>query len=312
MLYWLMWEREVRDFSYENLDEEKRKHMRERYGKELPLEEIVKPEKQHIVPYSLLAKLYNLEKRGRVSRHQSNNIGNITYISHEFNDIKTGLGSKPINLALEPTDNLEAHFLGTTGNVGHMYERAKKKAMDADVADRDKARRVFEGFCRRRRELIADAFVKWVEELALELTIPERVEPEARVDPSLQDQVRRKDYPDDIEDAVLELVADRTLRFKLLRRKHISKEDLVRRVSSSSDHKGFTIWFLDNRLEVEAAPSSELYKKLEGLMAGKVPRAKQGVNPGNWVLPMRGEESEITVRILIEFGQLLSGVKAGI
>lgn len=154
--------------------------------------------------------------------------------------------------------------------------------------------------------------MKWVEELSPRLTIPVRIEPEARVDPSLQDQIRRKDYPDDIEDAMLELVADRTLRFKLLRRKHISKEDLVRRVSSSSDHKGFTIWFLDNRLEVEAAPSSELYKKLEGLMAGKVPRAKQGVKPGNWVLPMRGEESEITIRILIEFSQLLSGVKAGI
>jgi hypothetical protein len=308
MLYWLLRKREVCDFSYENLDEEKYKHMRKKYEKELPLEDRVKPEKQHIVPYSLLAKLYNLEKRGRVSRHQSNNIGNITYISHEFNDIKTGLANKPIDLVLDPPDNLEGHFLGTTGNVRHMYEKAKKKAMKADVADRDKARRAFEGFCKRRRELIADAFVKWVEELTPELTISERVEPEARVDPSLQDQVRQKDYPDDMEDAVLELVADRSLRFKLLRRKQIAKEDLVRRVSSSSDHKGFIIWFLDDQLEVEPAPSSALYEKLEGLMTGKIPRAKKGVDLGNWVLPARGEESEITVRILVEFAQLLSGV----
>jgi len=191
-----------------------------------------------------------------------------------------------------------------------MYEKAKKKTINAGAANREKAKRAFEGFCKRRRELIAEAFVKWVEELAPKLTIPVpvRVEPEARVDPSLQDQIRRKDYPDEIEDAVIELVADRSLRFKLLRRKQISKEDLVRRVSSSSDHKGFIIWFLDDQLEVEPAPSSALYEKLERLMTEKVPRAKKGGNPGNWVLPGRGEESEITVRILIEFAQVLSGV----
>lgn len=310
MLYWLLRKREVIDFSYENLDEEKCKHMRKQYGKELPLKDSVEPEKQHILPYSLLDKLYNLEKRGRVSKHQANNIGNITYISHDLNDFKTGLGSKPINLALDPPDNLEGHFLGTTGNVGYMYEKAKKKAINAGAANREKAKRAFEGFCKRRRELIAEAFVKWVEDLAPALTIPERIEPEARVEASLQDQVHRRDYPDDIEDAVLELVADRSLRFKLLRRKQISKEDLVRRVSSSSDHKGFIIWFLDDQFEVEPAPSSALYKKLERLMTGKAPQAKKGVNPGNWVLPARGEKSEVTVRILIEFAQLISGVNA--
>jgi len=118
MLYWLLRKRKARDFSYENLDE--KKPMRARHGEEVFLDETVEPQKQHIIPYSLLAKLYNLEKRGRVSRHQSNNIGNITYISHEFNHFETGLGSEPINLVLDSADNLESHFLGTTGNVGHM------------------------------------------------------------------------------------------------------------------------------------------------------------------------------------------------
>ncbi len=129
-------------------------------------------------------------------------------------------------------------------------------------------------------------------------------------DPSVKNLIDHYDFMGDVEDAVLELVADRSLRFKLLRRKQISKEDLVRRVSSSSDRKGFIIWFLDDQLEVEPAPSLALYKKFEGLMTGKVPRAKKGTNPGNWMLPARGEESEITVRILIEFSQLLSGVNA--
>jgi hypothetical protein len=309
LLYWLLRKRGARDFSYENLDEKKR--MRLRPGEEVLLQEAVAPQKQHIIPYSLLAKLYNLEKRGRVSRHPCNNIGNITFISYELNHYETGLGSKPIILRPEPPNNLEAHFLGTTGDIGQMYDKAKKRVINGTAGDPKKAKRTFEDFCKRRRGLIAEALVGWVQELAPELTILERIEPEARVDPSLQDRIRAKDYPDDIEDALLELVGLRSLRFSLLRRKNISKEDLVRKVTTSSDDKGFILWFRDDNLEIQPSSSSELCRKLEGLMTGKILQGKQGVIPANWVLPTRGEAAEITTRILIEFGELLSGVNGG-
>ncbi len=165
---------------------------------------------EHIVPYKWLEKLYNIEKRGRVSRHPVNNIGNITYISHDLNHWKTGLGSETIDLKREPPHNLECHFLGTEGKVGDAYEKVKKEmAKNKDTAARETAKRAFEEFCGRRRKLIAEMFVEWLKELECDLTNLRRVEPEALVNPSREDRVRTLDYQADIEDAVLGLIADR-------------------------------------------------------------------------------------------------------
>ncbi len=293
MLYWLLRKMEARDFSYKNLNEEKQKELKP--GKEVALNEGVEPEKQHIVPYSLLEKLYNIEKRGRVSRHVANNIGNITYISHVFNSYDKGLGSDPIALSLEdPPNNLERHFLGTAGGVGNAYEKAKEMAANADAGAREEARRAFEEFCGRRRELIREAFVKWVEELGPKLRIEERVEPEELVEPSLQDQVRRLDYPVDVEDAVLELVRNKQLQFARTRRK--MDKGLIRKVKSTSDRKGFFIRFLKDQLEVEPATDSALFEALVKVMTAKVGKFER-------VLPARGEELAITSEILIEFGR---------
>jgi hypothetical protein len=174
MLYWLLRRRTPRDFSYENLDRTIRVELVP--GTEATLEASILPEKQHIVPYSLLEKLYNIEQRGRISQHRINNVGNITFISRKLNGL-TGLGSKPIVLKLDPPENLECHFLGTSGGAGEAYIRAVdeigKKAQTAPI----EARRAFEDFCSCRRELIRDGFVNWVEELGL-LTLPEDVERE--------------------------------------------------------------------------------------------------------------------------------------
>jgi hypothetical protein len=301
MLYWLLRKRGARDFSYKNLNE--KKLLWARQGEEDALEESVKPEKQHIVPYSLLEKLFDIEKRGRVSRHPVNNIGNITYISQELNSYEIGLGSEPITLRLEPADNLECHFLA--GKVGDAYENAKEMAKNADAPTREKAQRAFESFCGCRRELIKEAFVKWVEELGPELTIGERVEPAERFDPSLQDRVRRLDYPADIEDAVLELVRSKPLRFAMARGKKVTERELVRRIKSASDRTGFIIRFLPDQLEVETATGSALFERLEKLMAGCISIVEPS---GKWVLPVRGEASANTSRILIEFAQQLSRV----
>lgn len=302
MLYWLLRKEGARDFSYKNLNETKR--LWRQQGQEVALEEGVEPEKQHIVPYSLLKKLYNIEERGRVSRHPSNNIGNITYISHELNDYETGLGSDPIDLKWESPENREHHFLGADGEVRKSYENAKEMAKNAN----DTATQAFEEFCKCRRELIAEAFVKWVEELAPELTISEEVKPALRVDPSLWDRVRRLDCPDDIEDAMLEMITSGQLQLRTWRSKKTSAEKWVGRVSSPPD-KGFIIRVFDDRLEVEPAADSPRYEALQNLMVDKgVSRTKQGVKDGNWVLQAQGENAVITSEILIEFGQQLSGI----
>lgn len=290
MLYWLLRKNGARDFSYKkNLGDDK--PLRAQHEKEL--QEDVKPEKQHIVPYSLLQKLYNIEKRGRVSRHPVNNIGNITYISHELNHYETGLGSNPIKLGEEPSDNREHHFLGD-GEVGKSYDEATGKM----------AKEAFEKFCEHRRDLIAQAFGEWVKRLAPEFTISEEVKPAPRVDPLLWDRVRRLECSDNIENALLEMISSGPLEFKTWRPKKasVAKWNAAARISSPSD-EGFIIRFFDDRLEIEPADGSALYKRFEELMDGKVSPKEQGKKLGNWVLHAQGEN---TSDILIEFGRRLS------
>jgi hypothetical protein len=289
MLYWLLRKRGARDFSYENLIEKNRARLQP--GKEVALEEGVKPEKQHIVPFSLLEKLYNIEKRGRVSRNLVNNIGNITFISHDLNGFEVGLGCEEIDLGLDTDDNLECHFLGTV-EVRKAYKNAIQMATNADAT----AQKAFEDFCNRRRELIKEAFVKWVEELG-PLTIAERVGPEERVAPSFQDRVRRLHYPAEIEDAVLELARE-PLRLTLVRRKTVAERELFCKVKSPSDQKGFIIRFLEDQFEVEPATGSSLYEMLEKLRPAS---SSQDEHVGKWVLPAGQEDSANTSRILKEF-----------
>jgi hypothetical protein len=193
MLYWLLRKRRACDFSYKNLsddtrlrNEQKGLHLEE--GKEKVLEAGVTPEKQHIVPYGWLEKLYEIERRGRVSRHEVNNIGNITFISHDLNSIDKGLSDNAISLGNDPPGNLAHHFLGE--DVGKAYNDAKdlvKELLDkvkdktqVTPEERKKAKKVFEDFCAQRRDLIQKAFAKWVEDLG-PLTIKEEIAPDGRL-----------------------------------------------------------------------------------------------------------------------------------
>jgi hypothetical protein len=195
MLYWLLRKGGADDFSYKNLTPR-------------ALDAHAEPEKQHIVPYSMLAKVYNIEQqRGRTSRHEVNDLGNITYISHELNSFVTGLGSEPIDLESgQLADNLESHFLGN--GVAKAYNDAKELASDlakkieskAQVTpeEREKGKNCFREFCAQRRGLIQKAFAEWVEDLG-PLTITEEITPARRlfVAPS-QDVVRDGSLPPNI------------------------------------------------------------------------------------------------------------------
>jgi hypothetical protein len=326
MLYWLLRKRGARDFSYSNVNERglrlceiQESPLYCQNGKEAELEEKVKPEKQHLLPYSRLGNLYNIEKRGRASRHEVNNIGNITFISQKLNSYDTGLGSYPIKLDLDHPGNLESHFLGAA-KVKPAYDDAVQKASAYDDAlqmprntqatpsgkntaeVREEARKAFERFCEARRKLIEESLVEWVEKLG-SLTIEDRVRPWRLVDPTLQDQVRGLDYPDDIEDAVLDLIGDdEHLRFSHTRRQ-ADKGLVALWVKPASDPRspGFVMRFLENRLEVEPAEGSALYHTLKELMDGRASRDGR-----NWVLPAREEGAASTSTILTEFAKALT------
>lgn len=300
MLYWLLRRNGARDFSYKNLPEGNLLRLEQR--QEI-LNESAEPEKQHIVPYSRLKKLYNIESRGRVSRHSANNIGNITYISQKLNDYKEGLGDRPIDLEIErqeSPDNLERHFLGDK-EVRKSYKTVIDMTKnETDGAIEKTARQAFETFYKRRRKLIAQAFGEWIEELGPALSILEEIKPAPRVAPSLWDRVHRLECSDDIKDAMLEMISSGQLTFKTWRPKKASVEKwaAAARVSSPSD-KGFIVRFFDDRLEIEPTANSALYNKLRDLMEKyDVSPKEQGTQPGNWRLPAQGEESRITSEIL--------------
>ena len=200
MLYWLLRKRGAHDFSYKNLKAKQQQESKPGTEKiEGALEERAKPEKQHIVPYSLLAKVYNIEQqRGRVSRHKVNNIGNITFISHDLNSIDKGLGDNAINIDNdnEPPENLAHHFLGN--GVGKAYSNvAMRVTSNTQPAEdeRAEARMLFEDFCGQRRALIQEAFAKWVEDLG-QLRIAVDIAPEERLFAApLRDMVRAGTLP---------------------------------------------------------------------------------------------------------------------
>jgi len=197
MLYWLLRKKGTRDFSYENLSERTRLRNEGRGwpsdpGKELFLEEGVRPEKQHIVPCSWLATLYNIEKLAG-QKHEANNIGNLTFISEKLNSYETGLGDEAIDLQKEPPDNLNHHFLGK--GVGEAYDRAKqsvsnvKKNVQSTPIERQEAKGAFKNFGAERRKLIQQVFANWLDELGRE-TVPDGIEPEKRpFAPSLREAV---------------------------------------------------------------------------------------------------------------------------
>jgi hypothetical protein len=304
MLYWLVRREGAKDLSYANLPEEKRRKMLERYGSEVPIDQGVDPEKQHLVPYSRLERVYNLDRRGRVTRHPSNNIGNITYISAALNSFETGLGSVPVDLKLEPDDNAGKHFLGSP-EVKKKYDVAVRRAGKAGENDRLKARKLFEKFCESRRKQISEAFASWVKELAPAIAIPERVEPEARIDPSLQDRIRQLDYPDNVEDALLACVATGHLSQKR-RTRRAPEGGLVLQLSDGVDKKEIELRLEPSVIRVKLSRESWFDPDLRERMA----RCRRSTDENEWLLDTSGDAAALTSDILDRFQKAVTRTQA--
>ena len=192
LLYWLLRERKARDFSYINnntdsdndnsastakkllnklkeklgsdeklsLEEENGVYFRERFN----------PEKEHVIIFSKIKSMFGDSNRGA---HLLNNIGNITYISNELNGWEYGKWDKFLNLKGEDEKNLEAHFLNSEELLRiyneiieklECYEEKKKDSNDKYVSEKE-INVLFESFCEKRRTLIIEGFIQWLNEL---------------------------------------------------------------------------------------------------------------------------------------------------
>ena len=116
MLYWILRFKKARDFDH-------RVNNLKMSGKPKRLAEQCKPSKQHIIPYAYLKNILSgLKRRGRISSHDANDIGNLTYISGEQNGW-ANLGSRPLKLSEEPLGNRGSHMLDTAANENGLGRR---------------------------------------------------------------------------------------------------------------------------------------------------------------------------------------------
>lgn len=161
ILYWLLRKRGVLDFSYDaNVDRiANLEKLRETYPVEPLLAKNVDAEKQHLVPYTYLKKLFGLSDGPRLGSHLVNDIGNLTYISGKLNGFEIGLGPNAARLEKEPGRNRIAHLLYTeSGRLLKFHEKACE-------ATGKSAKKAYQRFCSVRRDLIASALMEWDDEL---------------------------------------------------------------------------------------------------------------------------------------------------
>jgi len=204
MLYWLERKNKARDFSYENVAEKQKKREKIKLvpGQEKRIERACDPEKQHLVPFSEIDKVYGHGRRS--GSHPINNIGNITYISHDLNYFGGGLSADPLCFSLDESPNLEAHFI--SDSVKSQYETT---LVAIDRKSPSEAKTAYENFCKERRKLIADGFRNWIRELREEVKqlSSDRMEPKGRLfQPSYEDRVRDFDYDNAVEDKLIALL----------------------------------------------------------------------------------------------------------
>jgi hypothetical protein len=198
LLYWLLRRRGARDFSYKNVDTARRAKLD---NVEAQLCEKVDPEKQHIVPYSTLKIVLEIEGRGRQGSHVANNIGNLTYISHDLNHYETGLGAEQMDLSLESVENLRAHLL--------LQDDSNEKDVRDHYSEACEGKRAFESFCKSRRSLISQAFTAWHSDLESAVGKPARVmsRPPLLVS-SWEGRVRGLNFSAKLEDRLVQLLRE--------------------------------------------------------------------------------------------------------
>jgi hypothetical protein len=227
------------DFSYENLTEHKRKLMCNRYGSDYETEVEISaaklPQKQHIVPYSLLKGIYSIAARGRLVDHEINNIGNLTFISEALNGIETGLGDRPIRWEVEDPENLKRHFLA--GEVAGDLSAFFLAVIGSRGTGDSSAKNSYRQFCDARRRLIARGFAGWLREEMPPWRLDRRITPEKRLFYSFDDDlIRELQFPAELEDVILARIKDPQFRLTAKEDKASKEKEIsINRRGNSKD-----------------------------------------------------------------------------
>jgi len=230
LLYWLVRKNKAMDFSYSKNNLMKINEFTP--GNECVVSEEFEPEKQHIVPYSLLMDIFEIDERTRLSTHAANNIGNITYISQKLNSSDYGLSNNPLNLDKEPDSNLHAHLLDK--EIVAKFNKVINSQTEDDYKE----------YYQLRNQLIAESFENWCNKL-YEGDKVETIEPVQPYSKKIQqslDKLQRQGVvwsDQKIRDAFLEW--DNPLAKRLI--DFITKRSYSGRISAGSVAKQATMGF---------------------------------------------------------------------
>ena len=98
----------------------------------VPLDRNAAAQKEHIIPFSLLYRAYDLHPRGHSARHVVNAIGNLTMISADLN---YSHGADPIDLNVVDQDRLVAHHLDSEAVLEAYTAAVEVISRSADLRD---------------------------------------------------------------------------------------------------------------------------------------------------------------------------------
>ena len=187
ILYWYQRSRGARDYG----------------GWYLPLTLNSRAHKEHIVPFSLLHPAYpNLTATGHSRTHEANALGNLTFLSEQFN---FDHGADPVDLEHAHPGLLVAHHLDDRDLLG-AYRAAVTALADGRHSDGITA---YQQFVALRTDALISGMTQWMTtRLAHPPDNPREQPATQKVRPSPADAVRQRGWPSEFQDAVLELTRD--------------------------------------------------------------------------------------------------------
>jgi len=157
--------------------------------------------KEHIVPFSLLYRNYDIDPRGHSASHVVNAIGNLTMVSSEMN---YGHGADPIPLRKLDRDLLLAHHLDDA-EVLQRYTAVISAIEAGGPQERIRAR--YERFVRVRAQRLAAGMYAWILRTTTVGPAKPHMAPHARrINPSHADLLRAQSgIPRSLKDTVLSI-----------------------------------------------------------------------------------------------------------
>lgn len=322
MMYWLVRRHSAADFSYNNLAGAKCAGVSA--GEERKIEAGSEPEKQHLVPYAWMKKVYGLSDGPRVANHPVNNIGNLTYISRSLNHWHTGLGDSVVDPGLDTAENLAAHMMD--GPVVDDYVEALSlcrvaagdgERLISSESALSAAKKQHETFCEQRRSVISRGFVQWDDELrlAVESTIERAADGHGadRLEPAPQlffrsagDHIRALDYDNRIEDALLLLVNRRGVSVR-----HMKNGVTCLRLQGKIDGRSKQLLRMDlhdTYLQLNPGSDESFRRAVVGLIDGHRGAGSGdddlGAKSERFVLGTNGDGAETVAAVLGELAEL--------